>query len=64
VVKDPLERLHAIAAELTRSKSQFELDDLKRVLNLLGRGDPERILAGLLENGIIYESSPGKYKAT
>jgi hypothetical protein len=64
VVKDPLERLHAIAAELTKSKSQFELDDLKRVLNLLGRGDPERILAGLLENGIIYESSPGKYKAT
>ena len=63
-VKNPLERLHVIAAELTRSKSQFEMDDLRRVLSLVGRDDPERMLARLLENGIIYESSPGKYKAT
>lgn len=63
VVKDPLERLHVIAVELTKSKTEFELDDLKRVLSLLGRDDPERILARLLENGLVYESSPGKYKA-
>ena len=63
VIKDPLERLHVIASELTKSKSQFELDDLKRVLSLMGRDDPERMLARLLENGIIFEAAPGKYKA-
>jgi hypothetical protein len=63
-IKDPLERLHAIVSELTKSKSQFELDDLKRVLSLMGRDDPERMLARLLENGIIFEAAPGRYKAT
>lgn len=62
-IKDPLERLHVIASELTKSKSQFELDDLKRVLSLMGRDDPERMLARLLENGIIFEAAPGRYKA-
>lgn len=62
-IKDPLERLHVIAVELTRLKGQFDLDDLRRVLNIVGRDDPERILARLLESGIVFESSPGKYKA-
>jgi len=63
-VKDPLERLHAITVELTRSKSQFELDDLRRVLTIMGRDDSEKMLARLLERGVIYESAPGKYRAT
>jgi len=62
-VKDPLERLQVIAAELTKSKSQFELEDLERVLSFMGRDDADRMLARLLENGIIFESAPGKYKA-
>lgn len=61
-VKNPLERLRVIAIELTRSKSEFELDDLKRVLSIMGRDDPERMLSRLLEDGIVFESSPGKYK--
>jgi hypothetical protein len=63
-IKDPLERLHVIAAELTKSKSEFELDDLRRVMSIIGREDPERVLARLLENGVVFESSPGKYRAT
>lgn len=62
-IKDPLERLHAIATELTRSKSQFDLDDLRRVLSIMGRDDPERMLAKLLENGVVFEVAPGRYKA-
>jgi len=62
-VKDPLKRFHAIAAGLTSSKSEFELDDLKRVLNIMGRDDSERILAQLLSNGVIFEVSPGRYRS-
>jgi hypothetical protein len=29
----------------------------------MGKGDPEKVLAGLLQNGVVYESSAGKYKA-
>lgn len=63
-IKDPLERLHVIAAELTKSKSEFDLDDLRRVLSIIGQDDPERMLARLLEGGVVFESSPGKFKAT
>ena len=62
-IKDPLERLHAIAAELTRSKSEFDLDDLRRVLTIMGRDDPEQMLSKLLERGVVFESSPGKFRA-
>ena len=63
-IKDPLERFHVIATELTKSKSEFDLNDLRRVLNIIGKDDPERVLARLLERGVVFESSPGKFKAT
>lgn len=63
-IKDPLERLHAIAAELTKTKSEFDFEDLKRVLMIIGRDNPDRVLTSLLESGMIFESSPGKFKAT
>jgi len=62
-VKDPLKRLHAITIELTKSKSFFEFEDLRRVLSIMGREDPERMLGVLLENGIIFEVSPGRYRS-
>ena len=61
-IKDPLERMRSIAAELTAAKSEFDIEDIKRMSPLLGNQTPERLATRLLENGLIYEVSPGKFK--
>lgn len=61
--KGTLERLKTIAVELTNSRGEFTLDDFRKVAPKVGRDTPERTLARLQEQGVIYEVSDGRYRA-
>ena len=62
-VKDQLERLRVIAIELTSLRSEFTLDDLKRIATIIGRDSAEEMLARLQEHSLVYETGDGKFRA-
>ena len=62
-VKDPLERMHLVAERLTRAKGSFDVRDLARVSDALGKGTAEEVLRRLLEHNLIYEVEDGRYRA-
>ncbi|MDH4123715.1 MAG: hypothetical protein OEV21_06505 [Thermoplasmata archaeon] len=61
-IKDPHERLSFIAAELTRLKKDFTIDDLERVHDILGKESASDMLVAMRENGIIWEREKGKFR--
>jgi ribosomal protein L37AE/L43A len=63
-VNDQQERLEKLAQELSLELDEFEDNDIIKVLKELGLDDiqSKRSLSALLENNIIYEPQPGKYK--
>jgi hypothetical protein len=63
MVKDPLERMHVIAKELTELRSGFTIEDLRRVTVLLGKDSPEDMLARLREHNMVYEVGDGTFRA-
>jgi hypothetical protein len=63
-VTDPPERLERLAQELSSELSEFEQADILKVLDEIGiRGKrAENLIKSLVENNLIYEPKPGKYK--
>jgi hypothetical protein len=61
-IKDPLERMRAVVAELIASKQELDQGDMRKAAAILGKKDPEALTAKLLELGIIYEVGPGKFR--
>ncbi len=62
MIKDPLERMQIIASELTTLKSEFTLDDLRRVAAMIGKDSAEDMLARLQEHNLVYQVGEGTYK--
>jgi hypothetical protein len=62
-IKDTQERLAYIAAELTKMKKEFSLEDLEKIHELIGRGSASDMLVAMREGGIVFECGKGKYKA-
>lgn len=62
-IKDPLERMRAIAIELTAMHGEFGYDDVRRVTSLVGKESPEDVISRLQEHGLIYEASEGVYRS-
>jgi len=62
-IKDSQERLTYIASELTRLRKELSVEDLEKVHDIMGKESPIDMLVAMRENGIIYESSKGKYRA-
>ncbi len=62
VFKDPLERLKAVARELTSAGGDFGVEELKKVAPLLGRMTAEDMAARMLEHGIVYETADGRFR--
>ncbi len=62
-VKDPVERMKVIAKGLTDLKSSFGVEDVRRVVVLLGKGSAEDIIKSLREHNLVYETADGRFKA-
>jgi len=62
-VKGSLERLHEVAKALTELRSEFDVEDLRKIASKLGNAPPEKMLARLVEHNLVYEVRDGKYRA-
>ncbi len=62
-IKDPLERMKVVAKGLSDLKTEFGLEDLRKVASLIAKDSPEDMLARLKEHNLVYETSPGLYRA-
>ncbi|MEM0344010.1 MAG: DUF1922 domain-containing protein [Thermoplasmata archaeon] len=62
LAKDPLSRLKTVAAGLTEIKSEFDMEDLRRVAALLEKESADEMLARMIELSIVYERGNGKYR--
>ncbi|MDH3365083.1 MAG: hypothetical protein OEM29_03650 [Thermoplasmata archaeon] len=62
VLKDSAERAEAIARELTSELGDFGVDDVQRVLSILGRNGSDSVIEKLRDSSIIYEVSEGRYR--
>jgi len=62
-VKDTQERLAQIAADLTKLKKEFSLEDLERVHELVGKESAKDMLVAMRESGIVFECGNGKFRA-
>jgi hypothetical protein len=60
---DRIHRIRAAAVELTKELEVFSLDDWKKVASQVGIRDPERALAQLARERIVYEPRPGFFRA-
>lgn len=63
ILKNPVQRGEAIARGLTDEFGAFGLEELGRVLAVLGSDDPESLIKRLLDANLVYETSEGRYKA-
>jgi transposase len=63
VIKDPLERMHAVAKDLTSLQGEFGCEDLRRIAHLVGKVSPEDMIARLQEQNLIYEVTDGRYRS-
>ena len=62
VLRGPAERAEAIARELTAELGDFGVDDVRRVVSVLGRDDPEEIMTRLKDSSLVYEVCEGRYR--
>ncbi len=60
--KDSADRAEAIARELTHELGDFGVEDVRRVLSIIGRDDAESVVRKLRESSIVYEVGDGRYK--
>lgn len=54
--------LWTLALNLTEKVEEFSRDDLHAALGDVDEDDLDRILSNLLEDGIVYEATPGRYR--
>lgn len=62
-VKDTIERMRIIAKGLTDLKGDFGIDDVRKVVSVLGKDSAEDVLARLKEHNLIYESDASTYRS-
>ena len=62
-IKDSVQRGEAIARGLTDEFGAFGLEELGRVLAVLGSDDPEGLIRRLLDANLVYEVGEGRYRA-
>lgn len=62
-VRDPVERMRIIAKGLTDLKSAFCLEDVRRVVSLLGKGSAEDAIKVLQEHNLVYETADGRFRS-
>lgn len=63
VVKDSIERMRIIARGLSDLKTEFTIDDVRKVASVIGKDAPEDIVARLQEHNLIYETGQGTYRS-
>jgi len=63
VVKDSIERMRIIARGLSDLKTEFTIDDVRKVASVVGKDAPEDIVARLQEHNLIYETGQGSYRS-
>jgi len=63
VVKDSIERMRIIARGLSDLKTEFTIDDVRKVASVVGKDSPEDIVARLQEHNLIYETGQGSYRS-
>lgn len=63
-VKGSEDRLRFIVERLTNDLSDFGADDLARVVKDFDETDVDELLDMMLNCGIIYEPTPGRYRST
>ncbi len=59
--KTPADKLRTMAEGLSRKSGDFSAEDLKPIADSMGK-KPESIVKMMLDAGMIYESSPGRYR--
>ncbi len=62
-IKDPVERMKVIAKGLTDLKGAFGVDDVRRVVSILGKGSAEDVIKVLQEHNLVYETADGRFRA-
>ena len=62
VLRGSAERAEAIARELTAELGDFGLEEVRRVLALLGRNDPEEVISRLKDSSLVYEVCEGRFR--
>ena len=62
VLKGSVERAEAIARGLTGELGDFGVEDVQRVLSLLGKNDPASVISRLRESSLVYEVGEGRYR--
>lgn len=62
-LRDPVERGEAIARGLTDELGDFGVEELRRVLAVLGANAPESLVRRLMAANIVYEVREGRYKS-
>ena len=62
-VKGRQERGEAIARGLTEEFGEFGLEEVGRVLAVLGANDPEGLVNGLASANLVYQTESGRYRA-
>ena len=59
--KTPADKLRTMAEELLKKSADFGADDLKPIASSMGK-TTDKIVMMMLDAGMIYESSPGRYR--
>ncbi len=61
--KNQLERTRLIVEELSKKKPEFSSEDLSKISSQIGGGNADALVERLLASGVIYEVSPGRFRA-
>lgn len=54
--------LRMLAVKLTEKVKEFSRDDLRVALGDVDEEELDRVLTNLLEDGVIYEATAGRYR--
>jgi hypothetical protein len=61
--RGPVEMAEAVVRALTEELGEFTVEDLGRVLSLLGKGSPDEMIVRLKENNLVIEVAEGMYRS-
>lgn len=62
-LRGPTEMAEAVVRGLTEELGDFSVEDLGRVLSLLGKGSPEEMIARLSDANLVVEAGEGRYRS-
>jgi hypothetical protein len=62
-LRDQTEMAEAIARGLTEELGDFSVEDLGKVLSLLGKGSPDEMIVRLKDSNIVFEVGEGRSRS-